>query len=96
MIKIQENHQTKPDWLKIKIDIKDEYTLCIFNDKQLMSVLYYAIFIEKNCWDIDVTTLGKFNIYMYDGNLLLTQEEVEITNILEGLIVTQGDENILI
>jgi len=27
-----------------------------------------ATFIEKNCWDIDVTTLGKFNIYMYDGH----------------------------
>ena len=27
-----------------------------------------ATFIEKNCWDIDVTTLGRFNIYMYDGN----------------------------
>jgi hypothetical protein len=27
-----------------------------------------AKFIEKNCWDIDVNTLGKFNIYMYDGN----------------------------
>ena len=27
-----------------------------------------AIFIEKNCWEIDVTTIGKFNIYMYDGN----------------------------
>ena len=27
-----------------------------------------ATFIEKNCWDIDVSTLGKFNIYMYDGN----------------------------
>jgi hypothetical protein len=27
-----------------------------------------ATFIEKNCWDVDVTSLGKFNIYMYDGN----------------------------
>lgn len=27
-----------------------------------------AIFIEKNCWDIDVLKLGKFNIYMYDGD----------------------------
>jgi hypothetical protein len=27
-----------------------------------------ATFIEKNCWDIDVTTLANFNIYMYDGN----------------------------
>lgn len=27
-----------------------------------------ATFIEQNCWDIDVSTLGKFNIYMYDGN----------------------------
>ena len=26
-----------------------------------------ATFIEKNCWDIDVNTIGKFNIYMYDG-----------------------------
>lgn len=27
-----------------------------------------ATFIEKNCWDVDVSKLGKFNIYMYDGN----------------------------
>ena len=27
-----------------------------------------ATFIEANCWDIDVSKLGKFNIYMYDGN----------------------------
>jgi len=27
-----------------------------------------ATFIEKNCWDIDVSTIGKFNIYMYDGD----------------------------
>ena len=27
-----------------------------------------ATFIEKSCWDIDVSGLGTFNIYMYDGN----------------------------
>ncbi len=28
-----------------------------------------ATFIEKNCWDIDVSnTENRFNIYMYDGN----------------------------
>lgn len=27
-----------------------------------------AKFIEKNCWDIDSNNIGKFNIYMYDGN----------------------------
>jgi hypothetical protein len=27
-----------------------------------------ATFIEKNCWDVDVSKLGKFNIYMYDGD----------------------------
>lgn len=27
-----------------------------------------ATFIEKDCWNIDVNLLGKFNIYMYDGN----------------------------
>jgi len=26
-----------------------------------------ATFIEKNCWDIDVSSIGNFNIYMYDG-----------------------------
>jgi hypothetical protein len=25
-------------------------------------------FIESSCWDIDPSGLGKFNIYMYDGN----------------------------
>ena len=27
-----------------------------------------ATFIEKNCWNVNVNTIGKFNIYMYDGN----------------------------
>lgn len=27
-----------------------------------------ATFIESDCWDIDVSKLGKFNIYMYDGD----------------------------
>ena len=27
-----------------------------------------ARFIEQNCWTVDVSKLGKFNIYMYDGN----------------------------
>jgi hypothetical protein len=27
-----------------------------------------ALFIEKNCWSVDITNIGKFNIYMYDGN----------------------------
>jgi hypothetical protein len=28
----------------------------------------YAIFIENDCFKVDVSTLPKFNIYMYDGN----------------------------
>jgi hypothetical protein len=28
----------------------------------------YATFIESNCYDIDISRLQKFNIYMYDGN----------------------------
>jgi len=27
-----------------------------------------ATFIEKNCFDVDVGSLIKFNVYMYDGN----------------------------
>ena len=27
-----------------------------------------AVFIEKDCWKIDISKIGKFNIYMYDGN----------------------------
>lgn len=27
-----------------------------------------ATFIEKSCWDIKTENIGKFNIYMYDGN----------------------------
>lgn len=27
-----------------------------------------AIFIEDNCYNVDITRLPKFNIYMYDGN----------------------------
>jgi hypothetical protein len=27
-----------------------------------------AKFIESDCFDVDVSTLTKFNIYMYDGN----------------------------
>ena len=26
-----------------------------------------AAFIEKSCWEVDVSAIGKFNIYMYDG-----------------------------
>ena len=26
-----------------------------------------ATFIEKDCWKVDINTLCKFNIYMYDG-----------------------------
>jgi asparagine synthetase A len=26
------------------------------------------MFIENNCFNVDVSTLSKFNIYMYDGN----------------------------
>jgi len=28
----------------------------------------YAIFIENDCFKVDVSTLPKFNIFMYDGN----------------------------
>ena len=28
----------------------------------------YAIFIEKDCYQVDVESLPSFNIYMYDGN----------------------------
>ena len=24
--------------------------------------------MKKSCWDIDVNIIGKFNIYMFDGN----------------------------
>jgi hypothetical protein len=27
-----------------------------------------ATFIEKNCWEVDVSTLPKFNIYLFDGD----------------------------
>lgn len=27
-----------------------------------------ATFIEQDCWNIDASKIGKFNIYMYDGN----------------------------
>ena len=27
-----------------------------------------ATFIEKSCWDVNVNTIGPFNIYMYDGS----------------------------
>jgi hypothetical protein len=27
-----------------------------------------VIFIEKNCFDVEVSTLDKFNMYMYDGD----------------------------
>jgi len=26
-----------------------------------------ATFIEQDCWNVDVSTIGKFNVYMYDG-----------------------------
>ena len=27
-----------------------------------------ATFIEQDCWEVDISKIGKFNIYMYDGN----------------------------
>jgi len=27
-----------------------------------------AIFIEEDCWKVDISKIGKFNIYMYDGH----------------------------
>lgn len=27
-----------------------------------------ATFIEKDCWKVDISKIGKFNIYMYDGH----------------------------
>lgn len=27
-----------------------------------------ATFIEQNCWEVDISKIGKFNIYMYDGH----------------------------
>ena len=27
-----------------------------------------STFIEQDCWKVDITKIGKFNIYLYDGN----------------------------
>ena len=50
-------------------------------------------------FEVDTTPNAKpfRGVYMCDGNLMLTREEIEITDLLNGLIKTEeGDENILI
>ena len=42
-------------------------------------------FIEKKCWDIDVNTIGKFNIYMFDGNHTENSHYQALTNYLPCL-----------
>jgi hypothetical protein len=44
-----------------------------------------ATFIEKNCWDINPTTIGKFNIYMYDGNHTTTSHFQALSHYLPCL-----------
>jgi hypothetical protein len=44
-----------------------------------------ATFIEKNCWDIDVHSIGKFNIYMYDGEHSESSHFKALTYYLECL-----------
>jgi len=44
-----------------------------------------AVFIVKNCWDIDPKTLGKFNIYMYDGNHTETSHYQTLNHYLPSL-----------
>jgi hypothetical protein len=44
-----------------------------------------ATFIEKNCWDIDPNTIGKFNIYMYDGNHTTTSHFQALSHYLPCL-----------
>ena len=44
-----------------------------------------ATFIEKNCWDIDPNTIGKFNIYMYDGNHTATSHFQALSHYLPCL-----------
>ena len=43
---------------------KDYFTACFNNYKGEND----ATFIESDCWNVDPTTLNKFNVYMYDGS----------------------------
>ena len=76
----QENNKTGNI---IKLDIKDTDIKSIerdlskaFNDHSSIKVVFVtnsrvskvAQFIENNCYNVDVSVLPKFNIYMYDGN----------------------------
>ena len=44
-----------------------------------------ATFLEKNCWDIDSNKIGKFNIYMYDGNHTTDSHFKALNNFLPAL-----------
>jgi hypothetical protein len=44
-----------------------------------------ARFIESDCWSIDATSLGTFNIYMYDGNHAETSHFMALNHYLPAL-----------
>ena len=44
-----------------------------------------AIFIEKNCWEIDPEHIGKFNIYFYDGSHSHEAQHRALTHFLPSL-----------
>ena len=47
-----------------------KYAVRVFNvdNKNIEIEENNAMFIENDCFNVDVSTLSKFNIYMYDGN----------------------------
>ena len=51
-----------------------------------------AIYIESDCFSIDVNSIGKFNIYMYDGNHTYESHYKSLTYFIDSM----EDEFILI
>jgi hypothetical protein len=51
-----------------------------------------AIYIESDCFNIDINSIGKFNIYMYDGNHSYESHYKSLTYFIDSL----EDEFILI
>lgn len=47
-----------------------------------------ATCIEKNYWGIDESTIGKFNIYMYDGNHTKTSHYQALNHYLPCLTMS--------
>ena len=66
------------DWSEFG-DAKDEF----LNNFEKHKGYNKAKFIEADCFSVDVTTLGKFNIYLYDGRHYSSDQQMALTHYVD-------------